>query len=191
MKKIKIVLSAMAFLVASASVASAQNYSFGVVDMNVVMEKSAASKNIIKQVEEKRKAFASSIEAKEKELRAEESSLVKQKDSLSKEQFGKKREEFKKDVIAGHKLAQKNKAILDRGFSSAMNKLRSDVLVVVNEIANEKNYAAILTTNSFMMARPELDVTKLVIEKLDAKVKAVKIDWEAAAKFPKAKAAKK
>jgi len=184
MKKKIVVLLASVLLLTNVSIANAVEYTFGVVDMNAVMEKTLAAKSIIKQIDEKKKTFSTAIDAKEKELRAEEQKLIDAKAKLSEDEFGKKREGFKQDVIEGHKLAQKNKMILDKGFSIAMNKFRSNVMAAINEIATEKKYSAIFMQNSLMMASPELDVTELLIKKLDAKVKEIKVDWAEASKIP-------
>ena len=67
-----------------------------------------------------------------------------------------------------------------------MNELRDNILKVINDISVEKGYSAIFTQNALMMVKPELDVTELVVSKLNDKIKAIKVDWKAASTFPKA-----
>lgn len=179
--KLLMTVAAAAFMV-STTASFAAEYSFGVVDMNVVMQKASAAKSIMKQLDDKKEAYRKQIDGKEKELRAAEEKIVKEKDKLSKDEFEKKRESFKQDVIKGHKLVQKDKLILDRAFNMSMTELRKNISAVIADIAKEKNYAAVLTQNSVMMSKPELDITAEVIEKLDDKVKTIKIDWDEAAK---------
>ena len=178
---------AAAALMLGTTASFAADYSFGVVDMNVVMQKSAAAQSIMKQLDDKKESYRKQIDSKEKELRTSEEKIMKEKAKLSKEDFEKKRNAFKEDVIKGHKLVQKDKLILDRAFNISMTELRKNITKVIADIAKDKDFSAVLTQNSVMMSKPELDITAEVVKKLDDEVKTIKVDWDAASKVQEAK----
>jgi Skp family chaperone for outer membrane proteins len=158
-----------------ASAASA----FGVVDMNKVMQITDVAKDIFSQMEVKRKEYQTNISKEETSLRAAEQEILKQKDSLSKDEFDKKRKEFEEKVINGQKFVQERKRILDQAFSSSMGNLRGEAIKIVAEVAKERNYSAVFTQDAVMISTPSLDMTGVVIERMNKSVKKIPIDWSA------------
>ncbi|MBI3441363.1 MAG: OmpH family outer membrane protein [Proteobacteria bacterium] len=154
---------------------------FGVVDMNRVMRTTEVAKDIFSQMESKRKEYQVSIAKEEDALRSSEQAIMKQKDSLSKDEFDKKRKEFEEKVIRGQKLVQDRKRILDQAFNSSMGSLRNEAAKIVADIAKEKNYMAVLTQDAVMISAPSLDMTDMVIERMNKGVKKIPIDWAATA----------
>jgi Skp family chaperone for outer membrane proteins len=153
---------------------------FGVVDMNRVMQTTDAAKDIFSQLEGKRKEYQAQIAKEETTLRSAEQSIVKQKDTLSKEEFEKKKMQFEEKVIQGQKMVQNRKRILDQAFNSAMGKLRQEAAKVVATAAREKNYSAVFTQDAVMISDPTLDMTAAVIERMNGSVKKINVDWAAA-----------
>lgn len=154
---------------------------FGVLDMNKILKVTEVAKDIFSQLESKRKEYQVSIGKEEEALRAAEQEILKQKDSLSKDDFEKKRKEFEEKVLGGQKLVQERKRILDQAFNSSMGGLRNEAAKIVAEIAKEKNYSAVFTQDAVMISAPNLDMTDIVIEKMDKTVKKMPIDWAAMA----------
>jgi Skp family chaperone for outer membrane proteins len=155
--------------------------SFGVIDMNKVMQVTDAAKDVFSQLEGKRKEYQANISKEEDILRTAEQDILKQKDSLSKEDFDKKRKEFEEKVIAGQKLVQDRKRILDQAFGSSMGRLRNEAIKIVADVAKEKNYSAVFTQDAVMISTPALDMTDIVIERMNKSVKKIPVDWSASA----------
>ncbi len=153
--------------------------SFGVVDMNKVLQTTDAAKDIFSQLESKRKEYQSQISKEEENLRSAEQEILKQKDTLSKEAFDKKRKEFEGKLVNGQKLVQDKKVILDHAFNSSMAKLRSEAAKIIAKIAEEKHYTAVLTQEAVMISTPDMDMTALVIERMNSGVKKIPVDWSA------------
>ncbi|MCE9508570.1 MAG: OmpH family outer membrane protein [Alphaproteobacteria bacterium] len=152
---------------------------FGVIDMNKVMQITNVAKDIFSQMEVKRKEYQANISKEETSLRAAEQEILKQKDSLSKDEFEKKRKEFEEKVVNGQKLVQERKRILDQAFSSSMGNLRGEAIKIVAEVAKERNYSAVFTQDAVMISTPNLDMTDVVIERMNKQVKKIPIDWSA------------
>lgn len=170
-------------------------HTFGVIDMTKVMQKTDAAKDIFSQLEAKRKEYQSQIAKEEDALRAAEQEIIKQKDSLSKDEFDKKRAGFEEKVIQGQKLVQDRKRTLDQAFNSAVGNLRREAAKIVAEAAKEKQFSAVFTQDAVMMSTPDLDITDIVIERMNKTVKKISIDWAASGTSddapPKAKSKKK
>lgn len=165
--------------------------SFGVVDMNKVMQTTNAAKDILNQLEGKRKEYQAQISKEEGSLRSAEQEILKKKDSLSKEEFEKKRAEFEGKVIQGQKMVQSRKRTLDQAFGSSMAHLRREAAKVVAELAREKHYSVVFTQEAVMISTPELDMTAMVIERMNKNVKKIAVDWAASAAQDSAPAKKK
>ncbi|MDE2337511.1 MAG: OmpH family outer membrane protein, partial [Alphaproteobacteria bacterium] len=61
---------------------SATSQTFGIVDMNRVLQTTDAAKSIFKQMDAKRKSYQAEIAREEDKIRSSEESLEKQKDTL-------------------------------------------------------------------------------------------------------------
>lgn len=172
-------ISAMAALStpAQAADAPAAGLTFGIVDMNKVMQTTDAAKDIFSQLDGKRKEYLAQISKEEDSLRNTQQELDKDKGSLSKEALDKKRQNFEEKYQKWQKLAQNRKEVLDRAFESAMNELRQKAAQVVAAEAKKKHYSAVFTQNAVMMSTPDLDLTEIVIEQMNKSVKKIPVDW--------------
>jgi len=166
---------------APAAAPAAGGQTFGVVDMNKVMQTTDAAKDIFAQMEVKRKEYQAQISKEEDALRSSEQELVKQKDTLSKEAFEGKRKAFEDKVVEGQKLVQDRKKTLDQAFNGAMGTLRQEAAKIVASIAKDRHYSAVFTEDAVMISTPDLDMTEIVIEQMNKNTKKIPVDWAAAA----------
>lgn len=164
---------------------------FGVVDMNKVLQTTNAAKDVISQMESKRKEFQAQIAKEEEGLRTMEKDLAKQKETLAKEAFEEKYKALQEKFVQEQKMVQDRKRILDQAFSGALSNLRRESAKVVAGIAKDKHYSAVLTQDAVMISVPELDITDLVIEQMNKDVKKIPVDWSAATSAVTAPPAKK
>ncbi len=167
---------------AMAAAPAASGQTFGVVDMNQVLQSTDAAKSIFKQMDARRKRYQAEISKAENSLRASEEELQKQKDTLSKSAFEDKQKAIEEKVIEGQKMVQNRRQILDQAFSTAMNSLRHSAAQIVAHIAKEKHYSAVFTDQAVMMSMPDMDMTKDVIDQMNKKVKSISVDWKKASK---------
>jgi outer membrane protein len=178
MKKMTLIAAVMAASISFPALA-AETPIFGVVDMNKVMQKTDAAKDIFGQLEDKRKEYQAQISKEENTLRSAEKEIIKQKDSLSKDEFERKRKEFEEKVMDGQKLVQERKKTLDTAFSGSMTSLRNEAAKIIAEIAKEKHLSAVLSEEAVLLSTPDLDITDAVIEKLNKHVKKMPVNWVA------------
>jgi outer membrane protein len=165
----------------AADAPAAGGQTFGVVDMNKVMQVTSAAKDILSQLEAKRKEYQGQISKEEDSLRSAEQEIVKQKDTLTKEAFDAKRKAFEEKYLSGQKLVQDRKRILDQAYNTSMTNIRREAAKIVANIAQEKHYSAVFTQDAVMISTPDLDMTDTVIERMNKDVKKISVDWAAAA----------
>jgi Skp family chaperone for outer membrane proteins len=169
-------LTAPAF---AADAAAHAALTFGVIDMNKVLRDTDAAKDVFSQLEGKRKEYQTQISKEEDTLRAADQAIMKEKEKLSKEEFEKKRKEFEMKVVDAQKLVQERKSTLDRAFNSSMIQVRNAAAKIVAAVAKEKGYSTVFTNDAVMMSADELDMTTVVIERMNKDVKKMKVDWSA------------
>jgi outer membrane protein len=177
MKYAVMALAAAAF-VGFTSPASAQGMSYGVVDMNKILQTADAAKGLFAELEAKRKEFQTQIAKEETALRTTEQEIIKQKEKLTKEQFEVKRKEFEGKVTAAQKTVQSRKETLDKAFAEAMGKLRVEILKVSADVAKEKGYNAVFSQEAMVLADQKMDITKEVIEGVNKSVKKIPVEWK-------------
>lgn len=153
--------------------APAAAISFGIVNINKVMQTTDAAKGIFAELEGKRKEFQVQIAKAEAEV-------MKQKSSLSAEAFDAKRKEFEQKNLEGQKMVQEKRRVLDQAYSNSMIELKKKVSAIVQEIARERGYGAVLTQDAIMFALDSIDMTTEVVDRLNKTVKKIPIDWAAA-----------
>jgi outer membrane protein len=154
---------------------------FGIVDMDKVMQTTEAAKDIFNQMETKRKEYQAQISKEEDSLRAAGQDLEKQKNTLGKDAYEQKAKALQEKFDGEQKLVRDRKRIMDQAFAGAISKLRTEATRVVAGIAKDRHYSAVFTEDAVMISTPDLAMTDVVIAQMYTDVKKIPIDWTAAA----------
>lgn len=149
---------------------------FAVVDINALLNDSAAGKSIQEQLEKKRSEFQEEFSKRESELRQVEKNIIDKKGKVPIEELEKEKEKFESGLLETKKLFRERRAALDRGLAIAMQELRKKIIQAAAEIAEEEGYQAILTREGVVVVEKEFDITQDVLKKLDKKTKSIPLD---------------
>src|SRR4051812_4284346 len=160
---------------APAMAAPAVGLTFGIVDMNKVMQTTDAAKDIFNQMEAKRKEYQAQISKEEDTLRAAGQDLEKQKGTLAKEAYEQKGKALQEKFVNEQKLVQDRKRIMDQAFAGAISKLRTEATRIVDGIAKERHYSAVFTEDAVMISTPDLGMTDIVIAQMNKDIKKIPI----------------
>lgn len=147
----------------------------GVVDFNVVLQKTSAAKSIKDQLEKKREAFTSTLASEQKDLQSAENELLKKRSTLSKEEFEKERQAFEKDIINVDSKLKDMRRQLDESMARAMGELRAESTKIIAEIAKEKELEMVLSQDAVVLAEKSMNITDLVVERMNKQVKNIKV----------------
>ncbi len=149
--------------------------SIAVVDVDKLLSESSAAKSIKSQVKTYSKKFEAEMEALEGQLRDSFQKLREDSQGLSQEELQTRGMEFEKKRNEAKTSLRKKLSELNKGSSEAMSKLSEAIFQVTAKIADEKGYDLIITRNNVIVGAKELDITDLVMERLNNTLKDVKL----------------
>ncbi|MCB9983062.1 MAG: OmpH family outer membrane protein [Rhodospirillales bacterium] len=152
--------------------------SIGVVDVSYILTKSDAALDIQKQRQAVRKSFLEEISKTEQDLRAEEKDLLEKRGTVSQEEYLKLRQSYEAKLQEERKKAQKYRRALEEASTAAMNKLREQLYVVVQEIANERGFELVISNKNVIAGEKSLDITEETLKKINESLKKVPLKIE-------------
>ncbi len=144
--------------------------SIGVVDVFYVLDNAVAAKNIEQQRTDLRGTFLKDISDAEQKLRKEEKTLGEQRKTLKPEDFAIKRRAYETALLETRKKAQDKKRILEESYNAAMNQLRDQLTVIVQQIANEKGYELVISNKNVITGEKSLDITQETLKRLNESI---------------------
>ncbi len=157
------------------SVGSLQPGAVIVVDVQEVMRSAAAARSIQQQLDQQRATYQDEVTKKEADLRKAEQDLTQQRLVLAEDAFNQRRREFENRVNEVQRDVQARKRQLDQAFEDNMNKVRTALLDVIEQLAAEAKIALVLPRSNVVLADRGLDFTVEVQSRLDKKLPTVKV----------------
>lgn len=164
------------FVCFSTAAAYAQQGQIVVVDVQSLLKDSIAAKSIRNQVEIERTALEKEFSEIENKLRAQEKQLIADKPNMEPQAFNERRESFQKELLTAGRLVQQKKRGLEVAVAKATSQLRGEILKIVADLAEDRNYGLVLTRQNIVIVVKEIDITQDVMERLNANVKTVVLD---------------
>ena len=158
--------------------ADAKQPVIAVLDVQLVMRRAAAAKGINTAMEARRKAFEEEIAAEREVLKDEEQKLRKQGTILSPEAMNEKRRVLENKISDLRRKAEQRRGILNRAFTGATRKLRSEISKVLAEIMSERKITLTLARKAVLVFDQRLSVTDEVLKRLDENMPNVTVDFK-------------
>src|SRR5258708_4179455 len=115
-----------------------------VVDVQEGMRSAAARRSIQQQLDQQRATYQDEVTKKEADLRKAEQDLTQQRLVLAEDAFNQRRREFENRVNEVQRDVQARKRQLDQAFEDNMNKVRTALLDVIEQLAAEAKIALVL-----------------------------------------------
>jgi len=154
----------------------AQDMNIGVVDIEKILSDSSAGKSIEAQLKTRREAFQKEFTAREDNLMASQKTIIQQKSELNSEEFAAQRKSFENQLAETRNLFKKRRGSLDRGLGKALSSLRKHIVQVTAEVADERGIKIVVTRDSVVIAAKEMDITDVVLSRLNKKVSNITLD---------------
>ena len=148
----------------------------GIIDLNAILRQSQATSNVRDLLDEKRVEFQEQIAAREVELLSREKSLKGKKDVMSKESYEAEVRLFQDEVANVQREIQQKRKSLDNAFQKAQDRLRSLAIEILGDIAKERKLDLVVNRNNVLVFRNQLDLTKIVLERLNERTKDARIE---------------
>lgn len=147
-----------------------------VVNVQLVMKESIATKDLNEQVKRIQKKDREEITKQEEALRKEDKNLAEQRNILSKEAFTKKEKAFKQKLISVQRDIQEKRSDLDSSFKSSITVIQNKIYKIIEEIAKKKKFKVALPVSQTLYIEESLDITADVLEVLNKELPKVKLE---------------
>ena len=136
-------------------------------DMKYILNNSKAGKGaqdfLQKTFKENQKKFSNM----ENEFKKEEAALLSKKNDLSNEEYQKRSDELRKKVFEYQSERRTSLEKITRQRAEARQKLMEKVDPIVNSYMKENDVSLVLDKKDVLAGRFDLDITKIVVEKLN------------------------
>lgn len=146
-----------------------------VIDMRRIRQESKAVQSIESQIQDRKARYQDKLSKKEQEIRQEDQSLAKQRTLLSEDAFEKKRQKLKQKLGAFRREIKTRRQALDQAYSQAMRKVQKKLIEIVQSVAKARNLDAVLNKGSVVLVRPEMEITDVALERLNAQLASVDV----------------
>lgn len=170
----------LGLLVGGQGLCRAAEGAVGVIDVNIIFAQSDAAKSIDAQREALRQEYLAEISKSENELRQEEQALAHASKDTSQEEYAKRRMAYEQKLNETRKMAQEKKRALEEVSSQAMDRLRDQLYLVAQEIANERGFSLVISNRDVIAGEKSLDITEETLKRLNERLP--KVDLKAVTK---------
>jgi Skp family chaperone for outer membrane proteins len=150
-----------------------QTSSIAVFDFQKTVQESIPGRNAIRQINAKEQAIVTELDKIDKQILSFETKLNTQRLTLTTEARQKLSLDIENMQIKRKRYQEDSAREYQDLHLRLMNKLRSEVLAVIQELANEKKFSLVLDVNSGGVAyfSEQFDITQDVIEYYNASKK--------------------
>ena len=149
--------------------------SIGVVDVQMILRNSKASKSVRPQVEKLRKDYQDSVREREAELRKASQELQRQRAILSPQAFAKRRGAYEERARKAQVDFQNRKRRLDDAYSTAMRAVHRSMVIAAAKIAEEREFDVVLPKSLVLLADQKLDITTEVLRRVDETLPSIEV----------------
>ena len=136
-------------------------------DMKYVLNNSKAGKGAQDYLKKRLQQNQNEFVDKEKELKKEEANLLEKKNILTKEEYSKKTDILRKKVIDYQALRRASVDKLTRQRAEARQNLIKQINPILESYSKVNNITLIFDKKFLVMGNTGLDITNIVIEKLN------------------------
>lgn len=147
----------------------------GIIDVQRILEDSAAAKSIRPQMEKLRDDYEKDVKKRENDLRAAEQDLARQRTVLSPEAFNDRRKAFEKQAADAQRAVQTYKRRVDVAFANAMGEVRNALLKIAADMAKERQINVLLPKSFVVLSTKEFDITDEALGRLNKQLASVRV----------------
>ena len=149
--------------------ANAKEMKVGWIDMQKAIQSSNAGKSAKRGLESEFKRKKAKLESKQKNLKKMSEDLQKKKLALSDKAFMEKQQNLQKEFMKFQEEYRKSQLEIQKKESQLTKPILAKIQKAISTIAKEKGYSYVLekSEQSVMWAKKDLDITDIVIKKIN------------------------
>ena len=152
---------------------AAKPLTIGVVDTDMVLEQSLAGKQVKLEREKYATQYANQVKDTEGKLRSEDQELSQQRGVLAPDVFQQRATAFQTKIQDFQNQVRDKQERLEFASNQAAQEIANTMLVVSQEVAKEKGLNAVMARQMLLVFDPSMDITKAVLDKLNARMATV------------------
>lgn len=149
-----------------------------IVDVDRLLSESKAAENIHEQLKAEQDKLQDQLGDKDEELKESREQLVAEQETLDEESFLAKRKEFQEEIMAARQDVSLERDKIQQAAAKAVQQLRGEIIKIVADMAEEQNFALVMTKQNIMLAEKTMEITDEVMERLNKDVTAIKLEVE-------------
>ncbi|MDP6573673.1 MAG: OmpH family outer membrane protein [Rhodospirillales bacterium] len=146
-----------------------------IIDVQAILRNATAVKSVRAQIDKYRQAFQGEIEKEEKEIVNANQELSRQRAILAPAAYNDERRKFENRVADAQRLVQQRKQVLNEVLNQAMGEVQKALNEVITELAKEHGFTLLFRKDQTILVTPELEITRIVLERLNLKLPEVKV----------------
>ena len=160
----------------SASSAQFSAQRIALIDLESVLRAASGTLRVRELLDEQRLLFQAEFAEREAALQQTERQLQADRNTLSEDEFTQRLTDFEDEVARIQREIQYRREALDLAFQDAQARLRQIAIEIVTEIAREQQLDLVLKEDSAIAFRPGLNISELVLRRLDERTKDARIE---------------
>ena len=146
------------------------------IDFKYVLNESNAGKKAQNELKKKLELGIKKIKEKEKTIQEEEKKIIQQKKIIKPEEYKNKVKELRTKVSNLQKERNKLLETVSKQRSNARKELLKNLNPIIEEYMKEKKIRMVIERKSLLLADQNLDITKDIIDRLNKKLKSIKLN---------------
>jgi len=146
------------------------------IDFKYVLNESNAGKKAQNELKKKLEVGIKKIKEKEKTIQEEEKKIIQQKKIIKPEEYKNKVKELRTKVSNLQKERNKLLETVSKQRSNARKELLKNLNPIIEEYMKEKKIRMVIERKSLLLADQNLDITKDIIDRLNKKLKSIKLN---------------
>ncbi len=166
---------------ASAAGADAPIPHIVVIDRNFIMQRSAPGRDMMTQTQNLTKAAETQFKKEEEALTAEAGQLQQQMAIMAADVRAQKEKDFLSKQQAFQDRLQKRQAEIQAGFTKAAQQLERALEPILQQVMRERGANMVLDRQSVIIAASDIDITPMVVQRLDKALPKVRVEITAVA----------
>jgi len=149
------------------------------VDLRRVMGASKVGQDIQRQVQQLKDQASAELNGEAKALKGEETELQQQSAILAADVKARKIKDFQGKYASFQKKVQDRSKLIQGGVMAAQQQVEQALGPILQGLMKERGATILVDRTAVLLAPNALDVTQLVIQRLDMKMPTVKVDLKA------------
>ena len=166
------------FCLFSVSAADYPNTSIGIINIDLILDESKAAIDANDQIKIISDEIQEELRSNEEALLNDQKKLIEAQQIMAPEAFEEKRIEYEKKVQNFQIKSQETFAKLDKMIAIARAKILDEIKPILEGVAEEKGITVMLEKNTVILNADSMDITKLVLKKLNKNLPKLKVEFE-------------